>query len=822
MADMTVKELAKQVGGIPLATLHEQLKSAGIDVQSSDDKITEEQRQQLLRHLEGDVKPKKISLKRTTKKEVIKVPGKSAVSVVRKQRRVYVKKDLAEEIQAEEELPPVQEQIPEPEVVVNAAVIEEKVENNVVVENTDADVIVTEVVAETTDATDEATKEKEKYKKKIKGKHTARDEEETSKDKKKTSVKSRLVQKDKSEVYEDEYERRKKFKKQQLKKRTKEDLEPAVNPHAFLKPVDPRTYEVAIPDTIKVQELAQKMSIKSAEVIKTLMKMGVMATINQVIDQDTAILVVEEMGHKAVTISGTALEDSIEVEYDADSMLPRAPVITVMGHVDHGKTSLLDYIRTTKVTSSEAGGITQHIGAYRVATKLGQMTFLDTPGHAAFTAMRARGAKCTDLVILVVAADDGVMPQTIEAIQHAKAAKVPIIVAINKIDKPEADLDRVTNELSQHDLIPESWGGDVMFLPVSAKEGTGVNELLDAIVLQSDLLELKAPVSGFAKGIVIEARIDKGRGSVATLLVQTGTLKKGDIVLAGQEYGRVRAMISDTGEEVVTAGPSMPVELLGLSGAPVAGDDFVVVKDERTARDVALQRQAKRRELKIAKHKASNLEGFMSRIKEGEVKNLNIVLKADVQGSLEAIADSLEKLSNPEIGIRIVGMGVGGFNESDVNLAMASDALLIGFNVRADATARRLAQSESMTINYYSIIYEIIDQVKSIMLGKLGPKIEEKITGLAEVRDVFRSSKIGAIAGCMVVEGIIKRGNPIRVLRDNVVIYEGELESLRRFKDNVNEVKNGVECGIGVKNYNDVKPGDQIEVFERIEVKREA
>ena len=629
------------------------------------------------------------------------------------------------------------------------------------------------------------------------------------------------MQQEKSAVYESEYEQRKKTKKLQVKKKFRGSADLEVNLHAFSKPVDPITYAVAIPETIKVQELAQKMSVKSAEVIKTLMKMGVLATINQIIDQDTAILVVEEMGHKSVTVSNTVLEDSIEIEYGISGIAPRAPVITIMGHVDHGKTSLLDYIRTTKVTSSEAGGITQHIGAYRVTTKLGQMTFLDTPGHAAFTAMRSRGAKCTDLVILVVAADDGVMPQTIEAIQHAKAAKVPIIVAINKIDKAEADLDRVTNELSQHDLIPESWGGDVMFMPVSAKEGTGVDELLDAIVLQSDLLELKASTEGFAKGIVIEARIDKGRGPVTTILVQAGTIKKGDVILAGQEYGRVRMMISDTGEEIVAAGPSMPVELLGLSGAPVAGDDFVVVKDERTARDVALQRQAKRREIKIAKHKAYNLEGFISRIKEGEIKNLNIILKADVQGSLGAIADSLEKLSNEEIGLRIVGMGVGGFNESDINLAIAADAFLIGFNVRADATARKLAQSENITINYYSIIYNILDEVKSIMLGKLGPKIEERIIGLAQVRDVFRSSKIGAIAGCMVIEGLIKRGNPIRVLRDNIVIYEGDLESLRRFKDNVNEVKNGVECGIGVKNYNDVKAGDQIEVFERIEVKRE-
>jgi translation initiation factor IF-2 len=793
-------------------------------------KVTDEKQQQVVRHLEGsNSEPKKISLKRTTKKEIIKVPGKSAVSVVRKQRRVYVKKNIEEEntVEIVEELPLILEQLPlqesEENVVIKSdVVVAEQAILGKILADTAADPNPAAVTSSDVTTTDDAVKDKNK--KKAKGKHGELDDDEevvAVKDKKKVSVKSRLVQQEKSAVYESEYEQRKKTKKLQVKKKFRGSADLEVNLHAFSKPVDPITYAVAIPETIKVQELAQKMSVKSAEVIKTLMKMGVLATINQIIDQDTAILVVEEMGHKSVTVSNTVLEDSIEIEYGISGIAPRAPVITIMGHVDHGKTSLLDYIRTTKVTSSEAGGITQHIGAYRVTTKLGQMTFLDTPGHAAFTAMRSRGAKCTDLVVLVVAADDGVMPQTIEAIQHAKAAKVPIIVAINKIDKAEADLDRVTNELSQHDLIPESWGGDVMFMPVSAKEGTGVDELLDAIVLQSDLLELKASTEGFAKGIVIEARIDKGRGPVTTILVQAGTIKKGDVILAGQEYGRVRMMISDTGEEIVAAGPSMPVELLGLSGAPVAGDDFVVVKDERTARDVALQRQIKRREIKIAKHKAYNLEGFISRIKEGEIKNLNIILKADVQGSLGAIADSLEKLSNEEIGVRIVGMGVGGFNESDINLAIAADAFLIGFNVRADATARKLAQSENITINYYSIIYNILDEVKSIMLGKLGPKIEERITGLAQVRDVFRSSKIGAIAGCMVIEGLIKRGNPIRVLRDNIVIYEGDLESLRRFKDNVNEVKNGVECGIGVKNYNDVKAGDQIEVFERIEVKRE-
>jgi len=550
------------------------------------------------------------------------------------------------------------------------------------------------------------------------------------------------------------------------------------------------------------------------------MKMGAIATINQVIDQDTACLVVEEMGHKAVPVKDSTLEESVTIEYQ-NEVETRPPIVTVMGHVDHGKTSLLDYIRSTKVTAQEAGGITQHIGAYQVDTPRGKITFLDTPGHSAFTAMRARGASFTDIVVLVVAADDGVMPQTIEAIQHAKAANVPVIVAVNKIDKPEADLQKVTNELSQYNLIPEAWGGQTMFVHVSAKEGTGIDSLLEAIMLQAEVMELKAVSTGPAQGVVIEARIDRGRGPVASVLVLSGCLATGDMLLAGLEYGRIKAMNNDQGLTTKTAGPSVPVEVLGLSSAPNAGDKFQVVEDERKAREVALFRQGKHREVKLSRQQATKLEGFMDRMKQGEIKTLNIVLKADVQGSIEALTDSLEKLSNGEISVRVISKGVGGFNESDINLAMASGAVLIGFNVRADATARRLAQQESIDINYYSIIYDVVDNIRRVVLGILGPQIKEKIVGLAEVKDVFRSTKFGAIAGCMVIDGRIKRGNPIRVLRDNIVIYTGELESLRRFKENVNEVRSGTECGIGVKNYNDVKPGDQIEVFEIIEVARE-
>ncbi|MEC5342802.1 translation initiation factor IF-2 [Brenneria populi] len=589
----------------------------------------------------------------------------------------------------------------------------------------------------------------------------------------------------------------------------------------FNKPVQAVNRDVIIGETVTVAELANKMAVKGSQVIKAMMKMGAMATINQVIDQETAQLVAEEMGHKVILRRENELEEAVMSDRDTGAAAEsRAPVVTIMGHVDHGKTSLLDYIRSTKVAAGEAGGITQHIGAYHVETDNGMITFLDTPGHAAFTAMRARGAQATDIVVLVVAADDGVMPQTIEAIQHAKAAHVPVVVAVNKIDKPEADPDRVKTELSQYGIMPEEWGGESQFVHVSAKAGTGIDELLDAILLQAEVLELKAIRSGMASGVVIESFLDKGRGPVATVLVREGTLNKGDIVLCGFEYGRVRAMRDELGREITAAGPSIPVEILGLSGVPAAGDEATVVRDEKKAREVALYRQGKFREVKLARQQKSKLENMFANMTEGEVSELNIVLKSDVQGSCEAISDALEKLSTEEVKVKIVGSGVGGITETDATLAAASNAIILGFNVRADASARRIVESENLDLRYYSVIYDLIDEVKQAMSGMLAPEYKQEIIGLAEVRDVFKSPKFGAIAGCMVTEGVVKRHNKIRVLRENVVIYEGELESLRRFKDDVNEVRSGMECGIGVKNYNDVRAGDVIEVFETIEIKR--
>lgn len=614
----------------------------------------------------------------------------------------------------------------------------------------------------------------------------------------------------------------KKGKQKRIQKAADQDAK-----HQFEKPVEAIVRDVAIPEMIIVSELAQKMSVKVGEVIKQLMKLGIMATINEMIDQETAVILVEEMGHKPIMQSEDDLEkemlaDVVDQEEEDDrEKFPRAPIVTIMGHVDHGKTSLLDYIRESRVALGEAGGITQHIGAYQVKTDHGNVTFLDTPGHAAFTAMRARGAEVTDVVIVVVAADDGVMPQTKEAIEHAKAADVPIMVAINKMDKPEANPEKVMQEMATLNVVPEEWGGDVQFLKVSAKTGEGVDELIESLILQTEILELTAPVEGAASGFVIESRLDKGRGSVATVLVQKGTIEKGQIVLCGHEYGRIRAMFDENGKSIEKAGPSAPVEILGLSGTPDAGDEFVYAQNEKAAKELAAHREDRKKSTKHAAQQASKLDEVFSKMAAGDTSTLNLVIKTDVQGSLEALRESLITLSNEEVSVKCVYGGVGGINEGDANLALASGAILIGFNVRADATARKLIQEKEIDLHYYSIIYEAIDEVKRAISGMLAPEIQEKIVGLAEVRDVFKSPKIGAIAGCMVIDGVVKRNLPIRVLRDNVVIYEGQLESLRRFKDDVNDVKMGMECGIGVKNYNDVKNGDQIEVFERIEVRRE-
>ncbi len=605
------------------------------------------------------------------------------------------------------------------------------------------------------------------------------------------------------------------------RRKSRKTVHPEHGKHGFEKPVEKQVIEVEIPVAITVSELAQRMAVKAGVVIKILMGMGTMATINQPLDQDTACLIVEEMGHTPKTISENVIEDALEVSLDHEGLMEsRAPVVTVMGHVDHGKTSLLDYIRKSRVASGEAGGITQHIGAYHVETGHGMITFLDTPGHAAFTAMRARGAKSTDLVILVVAADDGVMPQTEEAIKHAHAAGVPLIVAVNKIDKEGADPDRVKNELAAKDVIPEDWGGDVQFVNVSAITGEGVDGLLDAILLQAEILELKAPLDVPAKGSVIESRLDKGRGPVASVLVQSGTLRQGDIVLAGVQYGRIRAMLDENNKPVAMATPSIPVQILGLDGIPEAGDDFAVVESEKRAREVAGHRYTRDRETRMARQQAAKLDNMFSDMTSGEKKILNVVVKADVRGSLEAILSALAEIGNEEVQVTVVSDGVGGIAETDINLAITSGAVVFGFNVRADNAARRVIEAENVDLRYYSVIYDLIDDVRQALTGMLAPELREEIVGVAEVREVFRSPKLGQVAGCMVVEGTVYRNKPIRVLRDDVVIYEGELESLRRFKDDVNDVRSGSECGIGVKNYNDVREGDKIEVFDTHEVAR--
>jgi len=604
---------------------------------------------------------------------------------------------------------------------------------------------------------------------------------------------------------------------------TRRQAEQSRSGTGFTRPTAPIVREVAIGEAITVADLAQKLALKGGDVVKALFKMGVMVTINQTIDHDTAVLVVEELGHTAVAAEANDAESELlaHVEADQGDRIARPPVVTIMGHVDHGKTSLLDYIRRTKVASGEAGGITQHIGAYHVETDKGVISFLDTPGHAAFSQMRARGAKLTDIVVLVVAADDGVMPQTIEAVQHAKAAGVPLIVAINKIDKSDADPSRVKNELLGQDVVAEEFGGDTQMIELSAKTGQGVDELLDAISLQAEVLELRAVAEGRASGVVIESALDKGRGPVATVLVQQGSLSKGDFLVCGVQYGRVRALFDENGQQVDDAGPSIPVQVLGLSGVPDAGDDFVVVADERLAKEVAQQRDAKRRETRLVSQAGNRMEDIMAQMGEGAAQlSLPLIIKADVQGSVQALREALTGLSNEQIRINVIGSGVGGITESDAQLAATSKATIIGFNVRADASARKVIETTGVDLRYFSIIYDVIDQVKQVASGILGVEIREEIIGIAEVRDVFRSSKFGAVAGCMVVEGVVKRNKPIRVLRDSVVVFEGELESLRRFKENVDEVRSGTECGIGVKAYNDVKPGDQIECFERVEVQR--
>lgn len=851
MADVTVKQLA-QVVGVPVERLLNQLQEAGLSFSDDQQLVNEEQKRVLLNFLKGSPRsemrtaPERITLRRKSVSQVTlghDTHGGKTVNIEVRKKKTYVKRSsLKESVEVEETAPltGVEEGIPVPQVEGTESTeiatptsapesellipVETVAEESQAVKVADALEPIVPIPTVEPVATEKADKSEDRLHKK---KHPEKSETENAKpDYKKGKKKGKYqapIQEENDRALS-MYGKRNKGKKRKLGEKSDKyrEAEEALT-HGFAMPTAPVVHEVLIPETISVAELAKRMSVKAAEVIKVMMGLGAMATINQVIDQETAVIVVEEMGHHARVQQEDAIEHTLgDVVSKGINTLPRAPVVTIMGHVDHGKTSLLDYIRRTKVAAGEAGGITQHIGAYHVTTPKGNITFLDTPGHAAFTAMRARGAQATDIVILIVAADDGVKPQTIEAIQHAKAAKVPVIVAINKMDKPGVDTDRVMNELATHDVIPEAWGGDTMFVNISAKTGIGIDALLDAILLQAEVLELTAPIDGAAKGVVIESRLDKGRGPIATVLVQSGTLHKGDIILAGLQYGRVRALVADNGTLVDSAGPSTPVEVLGLSAIPHAGDETIVVPDEKRAREVALFRQGKFRDVKLARRQKSSIEGMLENMAASEMKSLNVVLKADMQGSVEAIAESLVKLSNEEVTVQVISSAVGGITESDVHLAIASNALLIGFNVRADASAKRLVEQESVSLHYFSVIYDIVDQVKGALTGLLTPKFKEEIVGIAEVRDVFRSPKLGAIAGCMVIEGTIKRNNPIRVLRDHVVIYEGTLESLRRFKEDVIEVRQGLECGIGVKNYNDVKSGDLIEVFETIEIKRDA
>lgn len=853
MAEVTVKQLADDVGA-PVDRLLRQIVEAGLKARSENDAVSSDEKQQLLaflrkNHGEADAEPRKITLKRktTTTLKAGSGAGRSkTVNVEVRKKRTYIKR--AETPQPEAEEAPVAEEVPQaateapvepavseptaPEEKVSAAenakpeAAPEEVEPEVeatpepeqpVVEEPVEDGV-PEAVAEDMPippAEDEKAKDRKAKKKKEKVRDRS-DEIEDGKPKKKSAghrgPRNRPVEP--VALSEDDEETT-------LRKPLRAKKKPKQKRHGFEKPTKPMVREVEIPETITVGDLAQRMAIKAADVIKTLMNMGVMTTINQPLDQETAVLVTEELGHKPKTTSEDAFEESVlgGISFEGEKV-KRAPVISVMGHVDHGKTSLLDYIRRTKVASGESGGITQHIGAYHVETDHGMISFLDTPGHAAFTAMRARGAQSTDIVILVVAADDGVMPQTKEAVQHARSAGVPLVVAINKMDKEEADPDRIKNELSALEVIPEDWGGDVQFVPVSAHSGQGIEDLLEAVLLQAEILELEAVPSAPGTGVVVESSLEKGRGSVATILVQNGTVRQGDMIVAGAYFGKVRALMSETGDQVKDAGPSIPVEVLGLNGTPDAGDEFFVVADERKAKELAEFRQKREREQRLQRQQAAKLENLFENMGKDEVKTLNVVLKTDVRGSLEAITKALQDIGNEEVQVKIVSSGVGGIAETDVSLAVATGSVIFGFNVRADASAKRLVEQEGVDLRYYSIIYNMIDDVRAALTGMLAPEFREDIVGIADVRDTFRSPKFGQVAGCMVTEGTVYRNKPIRVLRDNVVIFEGELESLRRFKDDVQEVKKGIECGIGVKGY-DVKVGDQIEVFDRVRVERQ-
>jgi len=849
MAEVTVSQFA-EVLKVPVDRLLVQLDQAGIKVSGPDARISDDAKLELLTHLRrahgsedagGDGAPRKITLKRKTQSELKLASNQGrarTVNVEVRRTRNYIKRDVLEE-QARAQQDELDSRKREAEEAVRAASERAdaerrererlEAENRRRVEEEEARRRAQEDarrVAEQRTRDDEARRSREREETERRATERERPQPAPAV----APVRERPAPVAPAPAADDKHTR---YGRQELhvagdvssrykkKRRAKSRLMPsgAEGKHGFEMPTAPVVREVGIGETVTVAELAQKMAVKATEVIKTLMNMGVMATINQPIDQDTAVLVVEEMGHTPKVLKENQIEEDLQGASAEAEVEPRPPVVTIMGHVDHGKTSLLDYIRRTKVAAGEAGGITQHIGAYHVETPKGVITFLDTPGHAAFTAMRARGAKATDVVVLVVAADDGVMPQTIEAIQHARAAGVPIVVAINKIDKSDADLDRIRTELSKQEVISEEWGGENIFVPVSARTGQGIDQLLESILLQSEVLELRAPRTGLAAGVVIESSIEKGRGAVATVLVKRGTLHMGDSIIAGSEFGRVRAMFDENGKPVAEAPPSMPVVVLGLSAAPNAGDELLAVESERKAREVALYRQGKFRDVKLARQ-STRAEDVFSQLGEDKAGVVAVLIKADVQGSAEALREALTKLSTEEVQVKVVASGLGGITVSDVQLAAASRGLVIGFNVRADAGAREAVKETGVEVRYYSIIYEAIDDVKQMMTGMLQPEIKEQIVGVAQVREVFRSSKFGVVAGCLVTEGLVKRNNPIRVLRDNVVIFEGALESLRRFKDDVGEVRAGTECGIGVKNYQDVRVNDQIECFARVEVAR--
>ena len=871
MAQVTVAQLAETVGAA-VDRLLSQMKEAGLPHTSADEAVSEDDKQTLLAYLkkshgERAGAPKKITLKRKSVSTLrAGGAGKRTVNVEVRKKRTYLKREDVEEQPAQAEAP-IESIQDVPELGQSAvAGVPEKAPEAELVPVEDPDIGVDESDPEVLRQRAAARRKAEEQARKLELEAAAKaraEEAERQAQEAANQPASREADRKPKRLHaaptkesgapaRDELRRRPgkgrlertgvpgARGKQRGHNLSITDLEAAEagvarrrggrkkklhdepNQHGFEQPTEKIIYDVNIPENITVGDLAQQMAVKAGAVIKELMNLGVMATINQMLDQDTAILVVEELGHRVVLKSAEELEERLEetLASQEGTPEPRAPVVTVMGHVDHGKTSLLDYIRQSRVASGEAGGITQHIGAYHVQTDKGMITFLDTPGHAAFTAMRARGAKSTDIVVLVVAADDGVMPQTEEAIQHARAAGVPIVVAVNKIDKEAADPERVKNELSAKEVIPEDWGGDTQFIPVSAHTGQGIDELLDALLLQSELLELTAPADVPASGIVIESRLDKGRGAVASLLIQQGTLRQGDIVLAGLQSGRVRAMLDENGQPISEAGPSIPVEILGLDGTPDAGDPVVAVESEKKAREIADFRQNKMRSSKLARQQAAKLDNMFETMTAGSVETLNLVIKADVRGSFEALQGALSDLGNDEVKVNIVSGGVGGISETDITLAMTSSAIIVGFNARADSKARALAENEGVEIRYYNVIYDLIDDVRAALSGMLSPEMREEIVGIAEVRDTFRSPKFGLIAGCMVIEGTVYRSKPIRVLRDNVVIYQGELESLRRFKDDANEVRNGTECGIGVKNYTDVKVGDLIEVFDVNEIAR--